>query len=480
MTRTSHHHAVVIGASVAGLLTARVLADHFTKVTVLDRDTLPVRPGARKGVPQGRHAHALLSAGQKTLAELFPGLADELRADGAAQINFNEGRWYQAGGYRARVNMDRTAISASRPLLEHHVRGRVAALPNVTIMSGVSVDGLLYDGRRVRGVQVCHNDTLSGMTGDLVVDCSGRSSRAATWMDQIGYPSPTVDHVRCDLTYGTRIFRRTPGDMDATFAVTIESPPHGTRASFVMPIENDRWIVTLADRFGAPATDERSFRSFAVGLPAPETSEVVTRAEPLSPLMTHRQVSSQRRRYEKLRRVPAGFVALGDSICSFNPLYGQGMSSAALQAKVLGEVLARFDAGDDRLPKRFYRQAAKVIATPWKIAVGADFAYPETTGPKPFGTDLMNRYLARVLVAARGSADVNGAMLQVQQLTAPPSSLVRPTTVRAVRKAARQVERQQAEPGPAADPIAGVGAFRPPAYSPVRGSGADGGRRKVS
>ncbi|HKA05594.1 MAG TPA: hypothetical protein VKD67_14760, partial [Acidimicrobiales bacterium] len=215
-------------------------------------------------------------------------------------------------------------------------------------------------------------------------------------------------------------------------------------------------------------------------LPAPEVGHVVDRAEPLTPVATHRLLSSQRRRFEKLRRVPAGFVSLGDAISSFNPLYGQGMSSAGLQARALGEVLARFGADDDRLPKRFYRRAAKVVATPWKIAVGADFAYPQTTGPKPFGTDLMNRYVARVLVAARGSAEVNGAILQVQQLTAPLSSLARPSMVRAVRKAARRVEQQQAEPRPAAGPVADVGAFRPPAYSPVRDSGADGGRRKVS
>jgi 2-polyprenyl-6-methoxyphenol hydroxylase-like FAD-dependent oxidoreductase len=450
MTRTSQHHAVVIGASVAGLFSARVLADHFTKVTVLDRDTLPAQAASRKGVPQGRHAHALLSAGQKTLVRLFPGLIEELRADGAAQINFNEGRWHQAGGYRAHVDMERAAISASRPLLEHHLRRRVAALPNVRIMAGVSVDGLLYDGRRVRGVQVCEGTTLSGLTGDLVVDCSGRSSRAGAWMEQIGYPSPDVENVRCDLVYSTRIFRRSPGDMDATFAITIESPPTGTRAAFVVPIEGDRWMITLADRFSPPPTDEMSFRAFAVSLPAPETSQIVTRAEALSPVMTHRQLSSQRRRYEKLRRVPAGFVTLGDSICSFNPLYGQGMSSAALQATALADAVARYGIADDRLPNRFYRQAAKVIANPWKIAVGADFAYPETTGPKPIGTDLMNRYIARVLLASRVSSRVNGAMLQVQQLTAPPSSLLRPSMVRAVRKAAREVERQMAEPAPAA------------------------------
>jgi 2-polyprenyl-6-methoxyphenol hydroxylase-like FAD-dependent oxidoreductase len=444
MSRTTHHHAVVVGASMAGLFTARVLADHFTRVTVLDRDQLLTSPDPRKGVPQGRHAHALLAAGEQVLTRLFPGIVEELVADGAVLMDFNDGRWFQSGGYRAPIASQRAAISASRPLLEAHLRRHVAARPNVQMLSGVSVDGLLYDGHRVRGVQVCEGDTLSGMTADLVVDCSGRSSRAVHWMEQLGYPKPEVVNVRCDMSYATKTLRRSAGDVDATFAVIIESPPDGSRAGILLPVEGDRWIVTLCDRFGAPAGDEASFHAFAQSLPAPQIREVLANAEPLTPIVTHRLMSSQRRRFEKLRKVPAGFVALGDSICSFNPLYGQGMSSAALQAMALAECLEHYDIGGDALPKRFYRQAAKVIAGPWKIAVGADFAYPQTTGPKPPGTDIVNRYIARVLLAAQVSPDVNEAMVHVQQLTAPPTSLFRPSIVRAVRKAARQAESHQA------------------------------------
>jgi 2-polyprenyl-6-methoxyphenol hydroxylase-like FAD-dependent oxidoreductase len=452
-TETRNHHAVVVGASMAGLFTARVLADHFTRVTVLDRDELPTVAGPRKGVPQGRHAHALLASGQQVISDLFPGILDELVADGAATLSFNEGRWFQAGGYRAKVNIERVAISASRPHLEGHLRRRVEALPNVQIRSGVSVDGLLYDGFRVRGVQICEDDTLSGVTADLVVDCSGRSSRSSLWLEQLGYPTPEVVHVKCEMTYATRMFRRTPDDVDATFAVTIESPPDGTRAAFLMPIEGDRWMITLADRFNPAPRDEARFREFAATLPAPHVGEVVERAEPLTPVVTHRLMSSQRRRFEKLRRVPAGFVALGDAICSFNPLYGQGMSTAACEAVALGECVAKYGLESDRMPKRFYKEAARVVAGPWQIAVGADFAYPQTTGPKPPGTDFVNRYIARVLLAAQVSSEVNAAMLQVQQLTAPPSSLFRPSLVRTVRRAAREAERRLATPTPVPTPV---------------------------
>ena len=195
----------------------------------------------------------------------------------------------------------------------------------------------------------------------------------------------------------------------------------------------------MAAGYGAAAPiDEESFRAAAATLPAPELDARPRRLGDLGPVATHRLVSSKRRRYEKLRHVPAGFVALGDSVCSFNPIYGQGMSSAVLQAVALGECVAALRQRRQGLVRAFYRRAAKVIATPWQIAVGADFAYPESTGPKPVGTDLVNRYMERVLTAAQVSPEVNTAMILVQNLLASPSTLLRPSMVRTVRKANRR------------------------------------------
>ena len=220
------------------------------------------------------------------------------------------------------------------------------------------------------------------------MDCTGRSSRGALWMEEMGYAAPDTIEVRCDMRYGTAIIPRDADDMDATFAIIIESPPHGRRAGFLMPIEGDRWIVMIAGGYGAEApVDEPSFRALAASLPSPEISDVLDKKATLGPVATHRLLSSKRRRYERLKQVPAGFLALGDSICSFNPVYGQGMSSAVLQAVELGRCLEDHE-NNESLVTGFYKQAAKVIASPWQIAVGADFAYPEVTGPKPAGTDL--------------------------------------------------------------------------------------------
>jgi 2-polyprenyl-6-methoxyphenol hydroxylase-like FAD-dependent oxidoreductase len=448
MHRKPVRHAIVIGASMAGLATARVLADHADIVTVLDRDELPLGYEARKGVPQGRHAHAILAGGAKAIEALFPGIMAEMVADGAGLLDFNSGYWFQAGGYRAKCLIERQVVSASRPFLEGNVRARLAAVPNVRIRSGCAVESLLATGDRVRGVRVFDGRSTTDLDADLVVDCSGRASQASHWMGQLGFPSPDVDEVRCDMRYATLVLRRSPSDLDGTFAICIEAPPAGKRAAFLVPIEGNRWILTIGASFGAAVpADEDQFRAAVATLPSGEIAQVMARAEVVAPIAHHRMVTSKRRRYERLRRLPAGFMALGDAVCSFNPIYGQGMSSAVLQAVALGECIAAHD-NDQHLARAFYARAAKVIDTPWSIAVGADFAYPECRGPKPFGTDLVNRYMRKVLIAARVSPEVNTAMIMVQNLVAPPTSLFKPAMVLRVRRAARTVERESRRPAP--------------------------------
>jgi 2-polyprenyl-6-methoxyphenol hydroxylase-like FAD-dependent oxidoreductase len=449
MTRTSTrlHHVVLIGGSMAGLAAARVLADHADRVTVLDRDDFPTDARPRRAVPQGQHAHALLAGGARSIEALLPGIMAEMVTDGAAILDFNDGAWHQ-GGYRARSLVERKVISASRPFIEGHLRRRVAALSNVTIRSGVNVEGLVAPLGRIRGVAISRDTRTEIIEADFVVDCSGRASQADRWLAEIGFPAPEISEVRCDVRYSSLILQRSAGDIDGTFAVIIETPPQGKRAAFLLPIEDGRWMATIAASFGAVAPrDERAFRATAASLPSPEISMALAHAEPLTSVTTHRMMTSKRRHYEKQRRVPTGFVALGDSVCSFNPKYGQGMSSAVLQAVALGEVVAAHD-NDERLVRAFYRRAAKVVATPWQIAVGSDFAYRECTGPRPPGTALVNWYMARVLLAAQISPEVNTAMILVQNLVKPPSILVRPTMMAKVWRAARAADRR-ADTGPA-------------------------------
>jgi 2-polyprenyl-6-methoxyphenol hydroxylase-like FAD-dependent oxidoreductase len=449
--------AVVIGASMAGLLAARVLADRFDQVTVLDRDDLPDGADSRKGVPQGRHAHGLLASGELVLRDLFPGLMEELVTAGAERVTVRQVRWWQYGGYRVACSAPEGTF-LSRPFLEAAVRHRVLSLPNVTLLRAAAYGLDVRDGH------------VTGVTGDadgpvtvpaqFTVDASGRGSRAGHWLREAGYPEPPVARVRMDMTYATRLYRRTAGRLpEGTWIATISDPDQSKRLAVAFPIEGGRWIVTLAGFHGdsAPAADA-GYLAFAESLPAGEVAGIIRDEEPAGPIVTHRLPSSQWRHFEKVRRHPGRFLAMGDAVCSFNPIYGQGMSSAALQAMALGTCLDRYGSASDGLPRRFYHAAAKIIANPWAIAAGADFCYPQTTGPKPPLADHLNRYVKKAVIAAQHDPAVAAAIYQVQNLLAPPPSLMKPPVVMRVLRSARKgpaggAVSAPAAPSPAEEPV---------------------------
>jgi 2-polyprenyl-6-methoxyphenol hydroxylase-like FAD-dependent oxidoreductase len=437
----------------AGLLTARALAGHAESVTILEREHLPEAVTPRGRVPQGRHLHLLLSAGLDLLRDWFPAIEDELESHGAVRVD-GTGAWvHQGGAYRARGDWGRPALSQTRPLLEHVVRSRVAALPGVTVEGGATVTEVTRSGHRVTGVVVDGHERPA----DLVVDCSGRSSRIAHDLATSHVLDPPVTHVDIDIGYTSFTMRRSPGDFEGQFVVCIENPG-SFRAGAVLPVEGDRWQVTLAGVHGdaPPATDE-GIATFAASLPTPAVGELIARCERLSDAATFRFPSSQRRHYEKVRDLLPGLVTLGDASSSFDPIYGQGMTSSALQAAALGDVAARVGVTSPDLPKRFHRRAARIIDTPWRIAVGGDFGHPATVGPKPLGTSELNGYLQRVVRASHASVPVARAFNRVLQLADPPTTLVHPAlVVRVLRAAGRS-------------PVATGAEVRHPQVGPPRG-----------
>jgi 2-polyprenyl-6-methoxyphenol hydroxylase-like FAD-dependent oxidoreductase len=427
--------AVVIGGSMAGLSAAAVLASRFATVTVVERDVLPDGPSDRKGVPQGRHAHGLLPAGLQRLEGWFPGLTEELLAAGAHPVDIGrDASWYQ-GGHRLRFPTGITGPVASRALLEHHVRRRALALPNVTLRAGAGVTGLTASAGQVTGVTLEDGTTLAA---DLVVDASGRQGRSVRWMADLGYDPPLTTEVDIDVAYASRIFRRHPSHTsDWTFAIVLSGPPTG-RWGVAFPIEGDRWIVTLTGMHGdRPPTDEAGFLAFARSLPSQEVADFIESATPAGPAVTHRLHSNQRRHVEKLRNVPGGLVMLGDAVCSFNPTYGQGMTTATLQAEALGRALDRVPTLDARFVRAAYKRIAKAIAPAWQMTTGADFALPATVGPKPPGTDLLNRYMAHVFRASQVDEEVCLRVIEVTTLLLPPQALLTPRMMAAVFRASR-------------------------------------------
>lgn len=422
-------HAVVLGASMAGLLAARVLSETFTNVTIFDRDTLPAGAANRKGVPQGEHGHGLLARGRQVLEELFPGLVAELTAQGGIPIDImRDCVWVQGDRPMPRVASGLAGLCVSRPAIEAEVRRRVLALPNVVVLDGHEATGLLSDGVRVTGATVLPaGGTSHDVAADLVVDATGRGNRGPTWLAALGFDRPHEERVDPRTVYVSRDYRRVPGQED--FAAVINSPNAGRPFGAVaIAAEGDRWMVTLlgVGAGQAPPTDPDSYADFTAKLPDPRLHDLLRTAEPLGPPMRMRLPASVRRRYERMDRLPEGLISIGDAICSFNPAYGQGMTVAAAEAIELRDALRAGRAG---LPRRFYAKAAKVVDVPWDIAVGADLANPEIQGERTGKTRFLNAYVAKIQVASARSAPVGRRFLQVANLMKAPPSLFSPGIV---------------------------------------------------
>jgi 2-polyprenyl-6-methoxyphenol hydroxylase-like FAD-dependent oxidoreductase len=418
--------ALVVGAGIAGLLSARALADHFDEVGVLERENLRDTAEPRGHVPQGKHLHLFLAAGLDRLVGWFPGIDDELESLGAVRVDGSRAWLFQAGGYRARGDWGVTVLSMTRPLLEQVVRRRVGGLANVSIEDGVQVDRVMVAGDTVIGVGLREGERRA----DLVVDASGRNSRIVQQLESSGMLAPPVSRVSIDCAYASRFLSRSAGDFEGSFIACATTPPTSYRGGVVLPVEGGRWMVTLAGVHGdVPPTDEEGFRDFAGSLLSPTVGQLLDRCEPTSPIVAYRFPSSQRRHFERVSRLLPRFVAVGDAACSFNPVYGQGMACAALQAAALDEVLRTVKTGSAEFPRQFLRRAAKIIDSPWAIAVGADFLHPQTAGPKARGTDLANRYVMNLARATHVSLPLARTFNLVLNLVQPPSALMRPRTM---------------------------------------------------
>jgi 2-polyprenyl-6-methoxyphenol hydroxylase-like FAD-dependent oxidoreductase len=424
-------HAVVLGASMAGLAAARVLVDAYERVTVLERDALSANAAHRKGVPQSRHAHGLLAAGRVALEELFPGLTDELVANGALSGDLQaDTRWSNQGLRLCPGTSGLQGIAVSRPLLEGCVRERVRALPNVRVVDRCDAAGLVptSDGRRVGGVRVLRRADGSAeevLEADLVVDATGRSSRSPVWLEELGYPRPAQDEVRIGVAYASRIYRRRPDHLDGDRAVVVAATTARPRGAALLAMEGDRWMVTLNGYLGQrPPADPDGFLAFAAGLPVPDVFEVIRDAEPLGEVLPARYPASVRRHYERLHEFPDGYLVTGDAVCSFNPVYGQGMSVAALEALALRECLGAGPAAG--LAKRFFTKVAHIVDIPWGIAVGADLRFPGIKGARTAKVRLVNAYLARFHLAAATDPILARAFLRVVNLMDRPEGLLRP------------------------------------------------------
>jgi len=442
-------HAVVIGGSLAGLCAARVLADRFDRVTVLDRDAHPTGTFERAGVGQGWHPHALLARGRQELNRLFPGFESGMLAGGALDLDFGLAfAALRAAGWQPREPGGIPALFASRLLLESVVRDLVSRLRNVRLVERTEVRALIAASGsplRIAGVQTRGRDGGRGeLAADLVVDASGRSSRAPGWLRRLGIEPPPDSVVDSFCGYSTRWYRLPERWPWWWRGIWIDAhPPAHPDAGVLFPVEYGRAIVTLvgvARRY--PPPDEAGFLSWLAGLRSPILAQAVRCAEPISAIYCHRAMANRFRHYERWGARVAGFLAVGDAVCAFNPIYGQGMTCAAVAAGILAQVLDAVGPTGPELPERFFAAQAPFLTDVWGMATGADFRIPETVGQRPALLSLVTAYMDAVFAASMEDAVVRREIVEVINLLKTPAALFAlPVIVRAAMSTARRLTR---------------------------------------
>lgn len=436
-----HGKAIVIGASMAGLLAARALADHFEQVTMLERDKFPAPGSNRKGVPQGKHTHVLLELGRKTMEDFFPGLTDRLTQLGAVNVadTSSNVRWFHGEAYHQPGVSGFPSLGVSRPTLEAAVRERVLQLPNVQIIEGINVLGPVTktdNGHRVTGVHLVNRKAggrKETKLANLVVDASGRGSRSPSWLEDLGYERPRVEEVRIGMGYATCHYRRRPDHIPGLEGIVVLAAPPDKRLAVLLAQDGNRWVLTIGGYLNEHApTDYEGFLKSARELPTPDIYNLVKSAEPLDAPVAYKFPANLRRRYDELTSFPEGYLVIGDALCSFNPIYGQGMTVAALESVALGECLAQ---GGNELARRFFARASKIIDTSWTAAVGTDLGFSEIDGPRTPMVRFLNWYIGKVHVAAHHDAKVSIAFLKVINMLAAPPTIMHPRILGRVVKA---------------------------------------------
>ncbi|MFE2329960.1 NAD(P)/FAD-dependent oxidoreductase [Streptomyces sp. NPDC059385] len=466
MTRTSPpRHAVVIGGSLAGLLAAAVLAEHAA-VTVIDADPLPEGPAPRRGLPQGRHTHLLWSGGARAIEEILPGITDDWTRAGAIRRSLpTDLVTMTAQGWIPRVPEKQFNISCSRDLLDSVVRARVTALKGVTTLRQSRVRALEGTAARVTGVRVgTPEEEGLLLAADLVVDASGRGSRARTWLDALGVAGIRQAEVDSGLVYATRIFEAPAGAHEMGFPiVNVQSDPRvpvpGQTAT-VVPIENGQWQATLSGtRGGQPTGDPEAFIPFAKGVRHPIVGELLEGRKPLTDVAVTQGTANRRIYFEKAA-LPDGFFAVGDSVATFNPLYGQGMTVAAQGILAVRSLLRGKELDQPGFGRAAQRAIAPQVGTAWELATTQDILYPgaTSTGMKEAaGSGLIDRYVDRLMRGATTDEALAAALFNVITMSSAPTHWFTPAIVWHVLRASDRGAPQAPPLSPAELAVAGLG-----------------------
>jgi len=439
-TPAAHQHVIVIGGSIAGLLTASALTQHFAKVTLIERDSLPRSADERAGTPQSKHPHNVLTRGMKIMESLIPGLEADLRAHGVTFANWGKNvRTLTQSGWLEDLETDLSSPVVSRALLEWLIRKHLLTVPTISFIENAQVQALLADESRQTIVGVTVKPRTPGaaaydLTADFVVDASGRSSKSNEWLNALGYGTPTETTVDPKVGYATRLYKK-PASYDKPWNIVyMPAKAPGTRGGAIFEIEGGIWMIALggyAEDY--PPNDEAGFIAYAKTLAEPDIYDaILLSAEPLGDIVGYRRTLNIVRHYEKMPRFPERFAVTGDAVCGFNPIYGQGMTAAAMGAELLGDSLTAAS-GLNGVGRAFQAKLAKQNEVMWLMSTGEDFRHASTVGTRPGWTGrLIQRYMDWVIEILPFKDDAAVRFLHVVNLDMPPTALFHPSILGAV------------------------------------------------
>ena len=415
-------HVVVIGASFAGSFATAAAAAAGARVTLLDGDHLPPAPAPRPGVPQSRQAHVFLHRGLLSAQELLPGLRRDLLDRGAVPVQTGRLPWLGDHGWSPIGDHGHEVLSTSRPLLEHVVRTRALALDGVRLRDGTRVTGLRRNGSGDPGsrwsVRAADGDEIGA---DVVVDASGRGSRLPHWLADLGVRPAAVARVDARIGYATRRYTGGSGS-----AVVVQASPRNPRGGLVLPVEDGQWLISAVGTGDErPPREADAFTAFLDGMADPALAVQARRWSPCGEVALHRQTGNVRHEYQRVRDWPAGLLVVGDALCAFNPVYGQGITVAACQATVLRAGLTtRLDA---RGTRRLQRRLARATTVPWAIATGEDLRFPTSEGAPGRVQDLFSRWGGTVQrLAVDGDERAARTLGRTYHLLGSPLELLHP------------------------------------------------------
>lgn len=433
MSAPRFRHAVVAGASMAGLLAARALADHFEQVTLVEKDVVGREPTPRKGVPQGRHVHLLLAGGLLVLDRLFPRLGQELIDSGAVVIEGGRNiAWNHCGHWRVSDDAELVMLSMTRPLLESAVAKRLCSCTNIQLREATRVVGLVGNpSNGISGVYVAptnESKQREQIIADLIIDGTGRGSATPTWLEELGFERPTTEEIPARVTYATATFRR-PEGWSNWRALVIGGAP-ARRGGSMLPVERDRWLVSLAGYFDEHMPkDHPEFFAFARSLPVPDLYNAVMPQQPVSEVVRHGFPGSRRQRYDRLKRVPERLIVLGDALCCFNPVYGQGITVSALEAEQLGAAMTAEKALGDLgrgFSARWFARTRSIVDSAWEGICIEDARFPELSSGRTLHLKASQWYVSRLHRASYRDPRVTDQFYRVLSFIDPPSSLFNP------------------------------------------------------